>query len=152
MFSKFRWSEVRQILKMGAALAPLSLLGTLALWGCAPSAEEEESAPPPSSASVALTEAELEALPLAHFVQQRGYPLYEVIDGPPLHERLQRLLGSSLPRLLKNAYEIKADGGMVTALPSAQETNWCGASVFWADVRADRIQVWIPRWHGAEGL
>jgi len=138
---KLRSSKARQILKI-RALAPLSIVGALALWGCSPSAEEK--APPSSSSGAVTTEASLEGLPLAELVQLRGYPLYEVIDDPPLDGRLQRLLGPSLPHLDKNGYRLKAEGAMVTALPSAQETNWCDASVFWADVRADRIQVWVP--------
>ena len=134
-------SKTHRILKR-RALAPLSLAAVLALSGCRPSPEEK--ALSSSEPDAATAEAPLEGLPLAGLLQLRSYPLYEVADDPPLVGRLQRLLGPSLPRLEKNPYRIEAEGGMVTALPSAQESNWCDASVFWADVRADRIQVWVP--------
>lgn len=138
---KLSSSKTRLIRKM-RALAPLSVAGALALWGCAPSSEQEKASL--SSSSDAVTaEASLEGLPLASLVQLEGYQLFEILDEPPLAGRLQRLLGPSLPRLQGNPYRLKVEGGMLTALPSAEEVNWCNASVFWADVRADRIQVWV---------
>lgn len=136
-----RSSRVRRFLKL-QALAPLSIAGVLALWGCAPSGEE--SASPSSSSGAVETEASLEGLPLADLIQFRGYQFFEVMNNSPLYDRLQRLLGPSLPRLQKNGYRLNAEGATLTALPTVQELDRCDASVFWADVRADRIQVWVP--------
>src|SRR6185369_123296 len=124
---KLKSSKARQILKI-RSLISLSIVGALALWGCAPAAEEK--APPSSSSGAVTAEESLEGLPLASLVQFKGYQLYELIDDPPLYSRLQRLLGTSFPRLQKNGYRLKAKGGMLTALPPAQESNWCDASVF----------------------
>lgn len=135
-------SSKASLIRKIRTLAPLSIVGALALWGCSPSSEEK--APLSSSSSGAATaEASLEGLPLAPLVQMEGYQFFEIVDDPPLDGRLQRLLGPSLPRIQSNPHRLKVEGAMLTALPSAEEVNWCNSSVFWADVRADRIQVWV---------